>query len=237
MSPWTKTLIQNCRTLALMSPSTTIASNIPTRKGSYTFMRFLLWIWSNEKCVFTKNQHPGICGRYLKYKSVHIQSEESIPLMENIINNAFEQLKKHGIMTEQCYDYAPKAFCHYLLPECTESGYVIKRSLCSLLTWIQRDKTTLSRWLRDDAPLVLRLCLRKLDRDRKRGALRRRERAAQVQLRESRRKAKVSGLPIDRSARRPQYVANLLRVKWNRCGINVRVSSSNSWNIKAIVAM
>ncbi|CAG5096048.1 Oidioi.mRNA.OKI2018_I69.XSR.g14455.t2.cds [Oikopleura dioica] len=73
-------------------------------------------------CFKYPNEHPGICGRYLKYKSVHIQSEESIPLMENIINNAFEQLKKHGIMTEQCYDYAPKAFCHYLLPECTESG-------------------------------------------------------------------------------------------------------------------
>ncbi|CBY09204.1 unnamed protein product [Oikopleura dioica] len=73
-------------------------------------------------CFKYPNEHPGICGRYLKYKSVHIQSEESIPQMENIIENAFEQLKKHGIMTEQCYNYAPKAFCHYLLPECTENG-------------------------------------------------------------------------------------------------------------------
>lgn len=74
-------------------------------------------------CFKYPNEHPGICGRYLKYKSVHIQSEESIPQMENIIENAFEQLKKHGIMTEQCYNHAPKAFCHYLLPECTENGY------------------------------------------------------------------------------------------------------------------
>lgn len=83
----------------------------------------------NSYCFAYPSESTGICRSFLESKSIHIDTEDKISEMERLITTAFEQLKKHGIMTDQCLKYAPKAFCHYLLPECTENRDSTKK-LC-----------------------------------------------------------------------------------------------------------
>ena len=90
--------------------------------------------------------------------------------------------------------------------------------------------------LRIDAHFVLLFCLQKFEHDGERRALRGGKWTEKVQLRKSRSEAEVAGLFIDRATCRPEYVANLLRVEWNRWDVTL-VPINNASYFKDIAAM
>ena len=69
-------------------------------------------------------------------KSVHAETLEGIYGIENQIKTAFNQLRGRNKLSQRCEQFAPGAFCHYLLPTCgRNSGNQVKlcRADCEML--------------------------------------------------------------------------------------------------------
>lgn len=75
-------------------------------------------ITSEISCFDYPTNNAGICQKYLSGKSVHAETLEGIYAIEKQIKTAFNQLRGKNKLTARCDQFAPGAFCHYLLPTC-----------------------------------------------------------------------------------------------------------------------
>merc|ERR1711868_184894 len=93
-------------------------------------------ITSEISCFDYPTNNGGICQKYLSGKSVHAETLEGIYGIENQIKTAFNQLHGRNKLSQRCEQFAPGAFCHYLLPTCgRNSGNQVKlcRADCEML--------------------------------------------------------------------------------------------------------
>ena len=84
----------------------------------------------------------GMCSEYLSGLTVHADSTEKINEIEIKIADILKQFHKDVKLSKECAQFAPRAFCHYLLPTCeredgtTTSAHVrLCRSDCEMVKY------------------------------------------------------------------------------------------------------
>lgn len=91
-----------------------------------------------DLCHPYPEQSQGICKQWLGGSIVHADSSAKINDIEKQIQRILEMMSDDSQLSEQCGKYAPRAFCHYLLPTCLENGNSQKRlcrSDCEMLKY------------------------------------------------------------------------------------------------------
>lgn len=88
-----------------------------------------------ELCYPYPDESNGICRSWLKGSQVHAETIEGIAKIESQISRSISSLSAQNLLSSRCRDYAPRAFCHFLLPTCSSTNSLVRlcRADCEML--------------------------------------------------------------------------------------------------------